>query len=402
MWRPAVRTLRRSQGSYSSVLSIRPITSSLPCFSSLDNDLSSKTLSLAQGLLAGDRVSLSRAITLIESSLPHHQRQADLLLNYLSSSHSHNKRPFQNNHTLRLGIAGPPGGGKSTLIEMIGLEFIKQGHRVAVIPVDPSSTRSGGSILGDKTRMEQLSKYPTEAYVRPSPTRGILGGIAEHTADVIELCEYAGYDLIIVESVGLGQSEVELDEAVDMFVLLVSPGGGDDLQASKKGVMEAVDLLLISKADGDLLTTARHTKADYSISLNLIRPKTRRWSPRAQLISSKTRLGLEEFLSSVQEFHHTMTTVPGGGDRSQVPELELKRRRQRMHWFFQQFRRLLMTEMEANSRVAEVIQKIRGEVLGGRVSPREGARQLLQVFESAGGAERRVEKKDAIDRTSSS
>jgi LAO/AO transport system kinase len=345
--------------------------------------LSPKNINLAEGLLRGDRSCLSRAITLIESSLPDHQIQADLLLSHLATHYEEtqktqnlslqlNKR-FQNGKTFRLGIAGPPGGGKSTLIEMIGMELVKQGHRVAVVPVDPSSPRSGGSILGDKTRMEELSKSPS-AYVRPSPTRGILGGIAEHTVDVVELCEYAGYDIVIVESVGLGQSEVELDEAVDMFVLLVSPGGGDDLQASKKGVMEAVDLLVISKADGDLLATARHTKADYSISLRLIRPKTPHWVPRAQLISSLTQLGMTEFIENIKEFHHIV---------SLNQQLEKKRQSQRLHWFFQHFRRLVMNELDSNEKVSNKIQMIRGNVVKGTISPREGARQLLDTFESS-------------------
>jgi LAO/AO transport system kinase len=346
-------------------------TASSP-FPSPLTSLSAKNIALADGLLSGDRSSLSRAITLVESSLPEHQLQADLLFRYLAQKCPSKPKFFQNKQTFRLGIAGPPGGGKSTLIEMVGLELVKQGHRVAVIPVDPSSTRSGGSILGDKTRMEELSKS-TSAYVRPSPTRGILGGIAEHTADVIELCEYSGYDTVIVESVGLGQSEVELDDAVDMFVLLVNPGGGDDLQASKKGVMEAVDLLVISKADGDLLTTARHTKSDYSISINLIRPKTSYWTARAQLISSKTQFGLTEFLSNISEYHSIM---------SSNHQIEKKRQDQRLHWFYQHFRRLVMNEMESNSRVAEAVQEIKDQVAQGKISSREGARDLLKAFES--------------------
>lgn len=322
-------------------------------------------------VLGGDRSSLARSITLIESSRPKDQEQADHLLGYLtrsnSSKYSHKNR-FQNGKTLRLGFAGPPGGGKSSLIEVVGMEYIKQGYRVAVIPIDPSSHRSGGSILGDKTRMPSLSKE-ISAYVRASPTKCFLGGIAEHTVDVMTLCESAGYDVVIVETVGLGQSEVELEQAVDLFCLLVSPGGGDDLQASKKGVMEAVDLLLISKADGDLLRTARHTKSDYSGSLSFIRRKSPLWAPKAQLISSRTKLGVDEFLENVKLFHSVMT---------ESGELQQKRGQQARHWMWAQFKSLVVEKVRRNQKSAVLTEDLERKLLNNTISSRQAARILLQ------------------------
>jgi len=331
--------------------------------------LNAQNIKLAEGLLAGDRSSLAKSITLIESSRSDHQEQADLLLGYLATQNKHcNRQRFQHGKTLRLGFAGPPGGGKSSLIEKIGMQYISQGLRVAVIPVDPSSHRSGGSILGDKTRMEELS-CSTSAYVRASPTKCFLGGIAQHTVDVMSLCEYANYDVIIVETVGLGQSEVELEQAVDMFCLLVSPGGGDDLQASKKGVMEAVDLLLVSKADGDLLRTAKHTKADYAGSLSLIRKKSPLWSPRAQLISSRTGLGVDKFLENVNEFHATM---------AKSGQLDEKRSIQAKHWMWAQFQCMVVEKVKEHPGTASLAEELERQLMNGTMSSRYAANLLLK------------------------
>jgi LAO/AO transport system kinase len=336
--------------------------------------LSEKNKALADGILSGDRSALARSITLIESTRLDHQDQSELMLDYLGAICENKKRGFQNNRTFRIGIAGPPGGGKSTLIETIGLRFVAEGHRVAVIPVDPSSHRSGGSVLGDKTRMNELSASDN-VYIRACPSKGVLGGIAEKTSDVITLCEYAGYDLIIVETVGLGQSEVEVDQAVDMFVLLVTPGGGDDLQASKKGIMEAVDLLAVTKADGDLLSTAKHTKADYASHLSLMRPKDHLWYPRVQLISSKASTGVEQFMTNVSEFHNIMTTSG---------HLDEKRRRQAGYWLKAHFRRLVVSEMHNRKDMAARVAALTEHVQNGKLSPHRAARQLLDMLERAG------------------
>lgn len=272
--------------------------------------------------------------------------------------------------TLRLGISGSPGAGKSSLIDVLGTHYVTKGHKVAVIPVDPSSHLSGGSLLGDKVRMENLTKFD-EAYIRATPTRCVLGGIAEHTSDIIELCEYAGYDIIIIESVGVGQSEVELDYAVDLFVLLVNPGGGDDIQASKKGVMEAVDIVLIGKADGDLLRTANHTKADYGGSLSFIRKKNKVWRPVALLISSRTKEGLETFVTTISDYHKKM--VESG-------LLLQKRNKQKLHWMWSHFQRMITTSISNDEELAKVSEQLNSDLSQGFISPRKAAFQLFSAF----------------------
>jgi LAO/AO transport system kinase len=280
-------------------------------------------------------------------------------------------RLFPRGQTLRLGVAGPPGAGKSTFIEMLGCELIQRSHRVAVIPVDPSSHISGGSILGDKTRMDVLSRSK-DAYVRASPTSGVLGGIAEHTNDVISLCEAANFDVIIVESVGLGQSEVDIDQAVDMLLVLVPPGGGDGLQASKKGIMEAADLVLINKADGTLLSQAKHTKADYSGAMAFVRRKHEEWKPFVLMISSKEGRGLDTVLETIQDFHVTMTT-----NRA----LPNKRLSQAVHWMWGSFRHTVIKEAEGNSRVKAKAALVQADLALGRVNPRSAARALLKELD---------------------
>eukprot|EP01034_Spumella_vulgaris_P029424 gene29424-36478_t len=270
--------------------------------------------------------------------------------------------------TLRLGVAGPPGAGKSTFIEQLGIRYIAKGHKVAVIPVDPSSHISGGSILGDKTRMETLS-VSDHAYVRASPTRGVLGGIAEHTADVITLCEYAGYDVVIVESVGLGQSEVDIDAAVDMLLLLVPPGGGDSLQAAKKGIMEAADLVIVNKADGGLLETAKHTKADYSGAMQFIRQKSPDWRARVVMVSAQTGFQLDLVEDAIESFHNTMISNRG---------LWEKRARQARHWMHEHFRRLVVAQAESAPGYKDHVQRVTRSLEEGLLPPRVAANTLYE------------------------
>ena len=235
-------------------------------------------------LAEGDRRALARAITLIESTRTDDRARATALLQRLPDREA-----------LRIGLSGTPGVGKSTFIEAFGLMLVEQGLRVAVLAVDPSSARSGGSILGDKTRMEHLSRAP-QAFIRPSPSRAELGGVARRTRETVRLCEAAGYDVVLVETVGVGQSETLVADMTDLFVLLLAPAGGDELQGVKRGIMEIADLILVNKADGDLLTTARRTVSDYAGALRLLRrrPQDPDGFPKAMPVSATEGTGLVE------------------------------------------------------------------------------------------------------------
>lgn len=250
------------------------------------------------------------------------------------------------------------------------MHYISQGSRVAVLAVDPSSHVSGGSILGDKTRMAELSTHPA-AYVRASPTRGVLGGIAEHTSDVVFLCEHGGYDVVIVESVGLGQSEVDIERAVDMLLLLVPPGGGDDLQASKKGIMEAADAVIVNKADGSLLAQAKHTKADYSGQLTFIRQKNPYWRCKALLMSNHSGHGFDEVIAVLGTFRETMVSTGS---------LVAKRRQQSEHWMWVQLQRYVARALEADAGMARAAAQLKAAVGAGELSSRVAARRLMELF----------------------
>lgn len=241
-----------------------------------------KLVTRLSSLRTGCRTSLSRLITLSESSRADHREQADLVLEDVAQRRSRDASGAAAPWTVRIGISGPPGAGKSTLIEALGAHVIAQGHRLAVLAIDPSSVRTGGSILGDKTRMEKLSHDP-DAYIRPSPNRGALGGVAAGTDEAALLCEEAGFNVVIVETVGVGQSEVDVDDLTDMLILLVAPAGGDELQGVKKGIVELADLVVVNKADGAMLAPAQHAAVDYKRALQLLRPKTPGWKPSVQV-----------------------------------------------------------------------------------------------------------------------
>jgi LAO/AO transport system kinase len=317
---------------------------------------------LYNGIRLGKRDALAKAITLIESSNPTHQNQAAILLQNLTEN---NPILSSQKPTLRVGIAGPPGAGKSTFIEKLGLRFLNSdpSNRIAVIPVDPSSHISGGSILGDKTRMEELSKT-LRAYIRASPTRGVLGGIAEHTSDVITLCEYTSFNIVIVESVGLGQSEVDIDGAVDILILVVPPTAGDSLQASKKGIMEAADLILINKADGELLPSAKHTKADYAGALQFIRLKHNDWIPKALLMSAYTGYNLDKVQEEILKYHSIM---------SSNGYLYEKRSKQAKLWAENQFKRMILSRIENSQYFQKNLDQINQLVIQGKLTPRAAA-----------------------------
>lgn len=261
---------------------------------------------LHSGLEQGDRYALSRAITLVESYRPDHRLSAQKLLGRILEAEREKATQMPPPpSTLRIGLSGSPGVGKSTFIEAFGMHLVNSGHKVAVLAVDPSSTRTGGSILGDKTRMTLLSREDN-AYVRPSPSRGTLGGVARNTNEAIVLCEAAGFDVILVETVGVGQSETMVADMVDMFVLLVPPAGGDELQGLKKGIVELSDLVLVNKADGPLENAARNAQLEYTSALKYVKRDTGPWTSRVMRVSSQTGKGINEAWDAMVEYFNVM------------------------------------------------------------------------------------------------
>ncbi|MFL5236781.1 MAG: methylmalonyl Co-A mutase-associated GTPase MeaB [Rhizomicrobium sp.] len=319
---------------------------------------------LAEAVLRGDRRALARAITLIESTRGSDRPKAEALLTSLLS---HTGRG------MRIGISGPPGVGKSTFIEAFGAHVIGKGHRLAVLAVDPSSRRSGGSILGDKTRMEQLARNP-DAFIRPSPAGETLGGVARRTREAVLLVEAAGFDLVLVETVGVGQSETAVAEMVDLFVLLISPGGGDELQGLKRGVMELADIVLITKADGDLKQAAARAAADYGHALHLMRSKYPGAEPRVMQVSALEGRGIAEAWSAMRRFH----------DRLQRSgQLQKLRERQLRSWFWNEMQAILVEEISADEAIARRARAVEEEVVAGHKLPDAAARALVSYFRSS-------------------
>jgi LAO/AO transport system kinase len=322
--------------------------------------------SLLEGILAHQRRAIAKSITLLESTRPDHRLRADALLNALLP---HTGR------ALRLGISGVPGVGKSTFIEAFGLHLIAQGHRVAVLTVDPSSTVSGGSILGDKTRMEQLSVNDA-AYIRPSPSSGTLGGVAEKTREAMLVCEAAGHDVVLVETVGVGQSETAVASMTDMFVLLQLPNAGDDLQAIKKGVMELADLVVINKADLDPVAATR-AEAQITSALRVFsfhgRPDQ---VPPARVmqISALKSQGITEFWQRVQQF---------ADERHASGEFERRRERQAQAWMWDLIHARLHADFKHHPRVHAALAGITQDVAAARVAPSSAAHTLLRLFFSS-------------------
>ena len=318
----------------------------------------------AQGLVndlrTGDRRALARAITLVESTRPDHRADAAALLQ-LCMPHT--------GGALRIGITGAPGAGKSTFIEALGLHLVEQGHRLAVLAVDPSSTRSGGSILGDKTRMEMLAR-DDRAFIRPSPSGGTLGGVARRTREAMLVCEAAGFDVVLVETVGVGQSEVAVAAMVDVFTLLLAPGGGDDLQGVKRGIVELADVVAVNKADGDLFPAAQRTAADYTNALHLVRGPGN-GPARVLTCSALAGTGIAEVWDAVE------ATVTGGrADGS----LERRRREQARQWMWSEVSDTLVDALRAQRAHAQEMAAIEAEVAAGRMSPTAGAQALLDRF----------------------
>ncbi len=315
---------------------------------------------LAAEIRDGSRRALARAITMIESSRPDHRQQAeDLLATLLSDGGG----------SLRLGVTGVPGVGKSTFIEAFGLHLIEAGHRVAVLAVDPSSRRTGGSILGDKTRMETLSRSPG-AYIRPSPSGGTLGGVARRTREVMLLVEAAGFDIVLVETVGVGQSETAVADLVDMFLLLLAPGAGDDLQGIKKGIVELADLIVVNKADGDLAPAAERAYRDYAAALHLMRPPDSGWTPRVGKCSALEAQGIAEVWQSVVEFHQFA---------EQSGMFSKRRAEQAMAAMWDEITETLLADLASDPDVQQSIDGLENDVRLGRIIPAKAARKILST-----------------------
>lgn len=315
---------------------------------------------LAGELRSGSRRALAKAITLAESTLEEHQIQAQALLNELLP---HTGR------SIRIGISGVPGVGKSTFIEALGLFLIARGHRLAVMAVDPSSSISGGSILGDKTRMELLCREDA-AFIRPSPASGSLGGVAEKTREAMLLCEAAGFDVTIVETVGVGQSEIAVAGMTDVFVLLQLPNAGDDLQAIKKGIVELADLVVFNKADIDP-TAAQAAASQMRSALTMLRPASPHWQPPVLMLSATKKEGIAEFWQTIEQFRTTMTAA---GD------MAARRKRQASDWMWQQIDATLRQRFRSHPAVKAALPQMTQSVTSGTLSPALAARQLLALF----------------------
>jgi LAO/AO transport system kinase len=316
---------------------------------------------LVDGIVAGDRRALARAITLTESSRPDHRVAAEAVLEALLP---------RTGTASRIGISGPPGVGKSTFIEAFGNHVIDQGFHLAVLAVDPSSRRTGGSILGDKTRMEELSRR-TEAYIRPSPGGDHLGGVARRTREAMLLCEAFGFDVVVVETIGVGQSEVAVADMVDLFTLLVAPGGGDELQGIKRGIMELADLVVVNKADGDLAAAAGRTRSDYAAAVHLLRPKWRSWAPEVLTCSALEGKGIAEVWEAAERFR---------ADLSAAGELDEVRAEQSRAWLWSEIGDTLLDRFRADHAVTDLVEDIEADVTAGRTTPTAGARRLLDAF----------------------
>ena len=312
---------------------------------------------LVSGVLAGQRRALAKAITLIESTRADHRQRAQQVLNALLP---------KTGNAIRIGISGVPGAGKSTFIEALGVWLIGRGHRLAVLAVDPSSSISGGSILGDKTRMETLCQKE-EAFIRPSPSAGSLGGVAEKTREAMLLCEAAGYDVIIVETVGVGQSETTVAGMVDLFCLLQLPNAGDDLQAIKKGIVEIADMVIINKADIDPQATAV-ARAQWRNALHLVRRASPLWEPPVLTVSALQKEGMADFWDNVEKYRDTLT---GSG------EFEQKRRHQSLAWMWQLIEAGLHERFRESPGVQESLSRLSQSVEAGLTTPAAAANALL-------------------------
>jgi LAO/AO transport system kinase len=320
---------------------------------------STEIRALAEAVRGADRRALARALTLVESTREDHRAEADALLALLLPA---------TGGSVRVGISGAPGVGKSTFIEALGLNLVATGRKVAVLAVDPSSEVSGGSILGDKTRMERLARN-ANAFIRPSPAGGALGGVARRTRETLLVMEAAGYEIALVETVGVGQSETAVAEMTDSFLLLLAPAGGDELQGIKKGIVELADLLVVTKADGDLLPVAERARAEYTAAMALL-DSGGAWRPPVLACSSATGQGIGEVWQAVLR-HREALGAEG---------LAAKRAAQATRWMWREVEDGLIAELRADPEVAARLGPLERDVAAGRIGAGEAARRLLEVF----------------------
>jgi LAO/AO transport system kinase len=317
---------------------------------------------LAEAIRAGDRTVLSRAITLIESKRTDHRGAAAALTQTLLRA---------TGKAVRVGITGSPGVGKSTLIDALGSMLTGQGRKVAVLAVDPSSRRTGGSILADKTRMARLAN-DADAFIRPSPASGTLGGVAAKTRETMLLCEAAGYDVVLVETVGVGQSEIAVADMTDFFLVLVLPGAGDELQALKKGVIELADMIAINKADGDNLGRAKAAAAEYKAALHILTPASSNWSPPVITCSALNGNGIADLWSNVLN-HREKLTASG--------ELAMRRGEQQVKWMWTMLEERLFAPLRSDRTVKAELPKIEVEVSAGRLAPAAAVEKIAAILD---------------------
>ena len=313
---------------------------------------------LSAGVRRGNRRALAQAITLLESTNPDHRHDADFLLASLL--------PYGGN-TIRIGISGVPGVGKSTFIERFGLHVLAQQHKLAVLAIDPTSKLSGGSILGDKTRMEELSRHPN-AFIRPSPAGYRLGGVGHRSREALIACEAAGYDVIFVETVGVGQSETTVADMTDLFLLLLLPGGGDELQGMKKGIVELADIVLVNKADGDMTKAANQAALDYQNAIHMLRPASDDWTVPARTCSALTGVGIDDAWGLVGEWRDAMQSN-GAFERNRQVQAEV--------WMWDAVRDGLETEIKAEMERGDDIQRMAKSVVDGSLTVSEAAKEII-------------------------